>query len=111
MRLMRWVDGERKSRKVKGACSHVWRTRDLTFALSGTRCEVCERCGMLQVTETDEPGAAGSELARRQWVAAARGHGAGLHGLTADSDRGRALHRGQRAPLGWPHVTRFLGRE
>ena len=62
MRLMRWVDGERKSRKVKGACSHVWRTRDLTFALSGTRCEVCERCGMLQVTETDEPGAAGSEL-------------------------------------------------
>lgn len=62
MRLMRRVDGERKYGKVKGECSHVWRTRDLTFALSGTRCEVCERCGVLQVTETDEPGAPVSVL-------------------------------------------------
>ena len=58
MRLMRRVDRERKYRKAKGDCSHVWRTRNLTFALSGTMCEVCESCGVLQVTETDEPGPA-----------------------------------------------------
>ena len=57
MRFMRRVDGEGKYRKAKGDCSHVWRTRNLTFALSGARCEVCERCGVLQVFETDEPGA------------------------------------------------------
>ena len=57
MRLMRRVDRERKYPKAKGECSHVWRTRTLTFALSGAICEVCERCGVLQVMETDEPAA------------------------------------------------------
>jgi hypothetical protein len=57
MRLMRRVDREGKYRRVKGECSHVWRTRNLVFALSGAICEVCERCGVLQVIETDEPGA------------------------------------------------------
>ena len=57
MRLFRRVDRDRKYRKVKGECDHVWRTRNLTFALAGATCEVCERCGVLQVLETDEPGA------------------------------------------------------
>lgn len=55
MRLMRRVDRERKSRKAKGGCTHVWRDRNLTFALSGAGCQVCERCGVLQVFETDQP--------------------------------------------------------
>jgi hypothetical protein len=57
MRIMRRVDRERKYRKSKGECSHVWRTRTLTFALSGANCDVCERCGVLQLIRTDEPAA------------------------------------------------------
>ena len=57
MRIMRRVDRERKYRKAKGECSHVWRTRNLTFAVSGAIREVCERCGVLQVIETDDPAA------------------------------------------------------
>lgn len=57
MRLIRRVNREGKYRKARGECSHVWRTRSLAFVLSGATCEVCERCGVLQVIETDEPGA------------------------------------------------------
>lgn len=57
MRLMRRVDRDGKYRKAKGGCIHVWRTRSLASALSGSICEVCEKCGVLQVIETDEPGA------------------------------------------------------
>ncbi len=56
MRIMRRGDRERSHRTAKG-CTHVWRIRNLTCVLSGTRCEVCERCGVLQVVETDEPAA------------------------------------------------------
>lgn len=55
MRLMRRVDRERRYGRSKGECDHVWRARDLTVAMSGARCDVCERCGVLQVVETDEP--------------------------------------------------------
>ena len=61
MRLMRRVNREGKYRKARGECSHVWRTRSLAFVLSGATCEVCERCGVLQVIETDEPAAVASD--------------------------------------------------
>ena len=57
MRLMRRVDRDGKYRRAKGACTHVWRTRSLALPLSGSKCEVCERCGVLQVIEIDEPRA------------------------------------------------------
>lgn len=57
MRLMRRVDRDGKYRKAKGGCTHVWRARSLAVTLSGARCDVCERCGVLQVIEIDEPRA------------------------------------------------------
>ena len=76
MRLMRRVDRERKYPKAKGGCSHLWRTRTLTFALSGAICEVCERCGVLRVMETEETAAPvapprGSSAVRQHEVTAA----------------------------------------
>lgn len=80
MRLMRRVDRERKYRKAKGGCSHVWRARNLTFALSGTVCEVCERCGVLQVNGTDEPAA---PVALHRGASALRQHEGTALGSTA----------------------------
>jgi hypothetical protein len=57
MRLGRRTRRERNYLKTRGDCSHAWRTRYLTPALSGATCEVCERCGALHVAESEEAGA------------------------------------------------------
>ena len=57
MRFRLRINHERTNRTAKGECRHVWRIRDVTSALSGATCEVCERCGALHVAETDELGA------------------------------------------------------
>ena len=54
MRFRLRINHERNDRTAKGECRHVWRIRDVTSALSGATCEVCERCGALQVAETDQ---------------------------------------------------------
>ena len=54
MRFRLRINHERTNRTAKGECRHVWRTRDVTSALSGATCEVCERCGALHVAETDQ---------------------------------------------------------
>lgn len=58
MRLRRRADHEfdhAQDRAERAVCTdHVWRIRDVTYALPGSYiCEVCERCGALQV---DGPG-------------------------------------------------------
>jgi hypothetical protein len=57
MRLRRRSSHERNDRTAKGECRHVWRVRDLTGALSGATCQVCERCGAMHVDKTDQPTA------------------------------------------------------
>jgi hypothetical protein len=74
MRLIRRVGREGKYRRVKGECPHVWRTRSLAFALSGATCEVCERCGVLQVLGTDETDEPGAPVALHRGASALRPH-------------------------------------
>lgn len=51
MRLMRRMERAGGYRKAKGECSHVWRTRNLALTLSGSTCQVCEKCGVLHVMD------------------------------------------------------------
>ena len=52
MRFRLRINQERNTRTATGECRHVWRIRDVTSALSGATCEVCEHCGTLHVEET-----------------------------------------------------------
>lgn len=74
MRLMRRVGREGKYRKAKGQCTHVWRTRSLASPLSGAICEVCERCGVLQVLGTDETDERSAPVALPRGASALRQH-------------------------------------
>lgn len=57
MRLVRRSDRGGSYRAPKGDCAHVWRSRSLTSALSDVACDVCERCGVLRVIQTEEAAA------------------------------------------------------
>ena len=59
MRLMRRVDRHGKARRGKGECSHVWRTRNLVPVLSGSTCQVCEKCGVLHLMDAVTADSAG----------------------------------------------------
>jgi hypothetical protein len=59
MSLRRMADhglDDRNGRLELGECTeHAWRIRDVTFALPGAYvCEVCERCGALQIDGPQE---------------------------------------------------------
>ena len=62
MRLRRRSGHDRNDRTAKGECRHVWRVRDLSGALSGATCEVCEGCGAMHVAKTAQPIASAAAM-------------------------------------------------